>query len=85
MANDNYRNELADHLAKEPACGSDNDITYIKIPKSAVTSVLKEKCVQAWQSEWDTSDKGKITTIFFPSVKDRISKGLQMYINLSTI
>jgi len=39
---DNYWNELADHLMKEAACGSD-DITYIKIPKSAVTSELKEK------------------------------------------
>jgi ribonuclease HI len=38
---DNYGNELADHLAKEAACGSDVDIVYIKIPKSAATSELK--------------------------------------------
>jgi len=30
---DNYGNELADHLAKKAACGSDVDIAYIKIPK----------------------------------------------------
>jgi ribonuclease HI len=40
---DNYGNELADRLAKEAACGSDVDTSYIKIPKSAVTSELKEK------------------------------------------
>ena len=40
---DNYGNELADHLAKVAACSSDVDVAYIKIPKSAVTSVLKEK------------------------------------------
>jgi len=30
--NGNYGNEIADHLAKEAACGSDVDIAYIKIP-----------------------------------------------------
>jgi len=61
-ANDeNYRNELADYLAKEAACGSDVDIAYIKIPKSAVTGELKEKVVQVGQSEWDASNKGELT------------------------
>jgi hypothetical protein len=36
QAHDNYGTEPADHLAKEVACGSDTDIVYIKIPKSAV-------------------------------------------------
>jgi hypothetical protein len=38
-----------------------------------------------WQSEWDASNKGELTKTFFPSVKDRLSKRLQMCINLSTI
>jgi hypothetical protein len=80
-----YGNELADCLANEAACGSDVDIAYIKIPKSAVTSELKEKGVQQWQSECDASNKGELTKIFSPSVKDRLSKRLQMCINLSTI
>jgi len=80
-AHDNkYGNELTDHLAKEAACSSDN-IADIKILKSAVTSELKEKPLQVWQSEWDTSSKGKLTKTFFPIVKDRISKRLQMCIN----
>jgi len=83
--NDNYGNELVDHLVKEAAYDSDVDIAYIKILKSAVTSGLKEKCVQVWQSEWDASSKGELTKTFFPIVKDRILKRLQMYINLSTI
>jgi hypothetical protein len=81
----NYGNELADHLAKEAACGSDIEIAYIKFPKSVVTSELKEKVVQEWQSEWDSSKKGELAKMFFPSVKDRLSKRLQMCINLSTI
>jgi ribonuclease HI len=83
--NGNHRNELADQLAKEAACSSEVDIAYIKIPKSAVTSELKEKGVQEWQREWDASTKGELTKTFFPTVKDRISKRLQMSINLSTI
>jgi ribonuclease HI len=42
----NYENKLTDQLAKEAACSSEDDITYIKIPKSAVTSELMEKVVQ---------------------------------------
>jgi ribonuclease HI len=53
----NHGNELPDHLAKEEACSSEADIAYIKIPKSAVTSELKEKGVQVWQREWDASTK----------------------------
>jgi hypothetical protein len=40
----NYGNELADYLAKKAACSSEADIAYIKTPKSAVISELKEKC-----------------------------------------
>jgi hypothetical protein len=81
---DNYGNELADHLAKEAACGTDLDIAYTKIPKSAVISEFKE-VVQVWQSKWNASNKGELTKTFFPIVKDRIPKRLQKCINLSTI
>ena len=50
-----------------------------------MTGELKEKGVQVRQSEWDASNKGELTKTFFPIVKDRISKRLQMCINLSTI
>jgi len=49
--NGNCGNEIAYHLPKEAACCSDVDIAYIKIPKSAVTSDLKEIGEQTWQSE----------------------------------
>jgi hypothetical protein len=41
------------------------EIAYSKIPKSAVTSELKEKGVQLWQREWDGSHKGALTKTFF--------------------
>jgi len=39
--NNNYGNELADHLAKEAASGSEAEIGYNKIPKSVVIRELK--------------------------------------------
>jgi hypothetical protein len=46
---------------------------------------IKEKGVQACQREWDPSNKGELTEMLFPTVKDGISKRLQMCIKLSTI
>jgi hypothetical protein len=73
-----HGNELADHLAKEEACNGEADIAYIKIPKRVVTSELKEKGIQEWKRQWVASTKGELTKIFFPTVKDRISKRIQM-------
>jgi len=46
--NNNYGNELADQLAKEAASGDALDITYNKLPKSAVTSDRKELSLVKW-------------------------------------
>jgi len=42
-AHDNYGNELADQLAKEAASGSEAEIAYNKILKSAVIRELQEE------------------------------------------
>ena len=48
-------------------------------------SLKKKRGVQTWQSEWDASNKSELTKTFFPIVKERISKRLQMCINFSMI
>jgi ribonuclease HI len=78
-------NELADHLAKEAACDGEFDITYNKYPKSAVKRDLQEQGLQKWQRELNTSNKGALTKSFFPNVKHRLAKELQMNINMSTV
>jgi hypothetical protein len=83
--NDNFGNELADQLTKEAASSSEAETAYNEIPKSAVAKELKEEGELVWQSEWNASTKGEITKSFFPIMRDRISKRLQMGINLSTI
>ena len=80
----NYGNDLADQLAKETASDDALDITYNKLPKSAVTSELKELGLLKWQSEWDSLNKGALTKSFLPKVKDRLAKRLQMCSHLST-
>jgi hypothetical protein len=82
---DNFGNELAVKLAKEAASSSEAKTADNKILKSAVPKELKEEGELVWQSEWDASTKGKITKTFFPIIRDRLSKRVQMGINVSTI
>jgi hypothetical protein len=84
-AHDISRYELADQLAKEAGCDRELDITYNKYPQSAVNSELEELGLQKWQSEWDSSNKGALTKSFFPKVKDRLVKKLQMNLNISMV
>ena len=70
-------NELADRLAKEASSSKDIEECYNRIPKSTVTSELKEQCLKQWQNEWETTTKGATTKSFFPNIEDR----LQLRIN----
>jgi hypothetical protein len=72
-------------MAQEAACNGELDITYNKYPKSAVISELKELGLQKWQSEWDSTNKGTLTKSFFPKLKDRLAKRLQMRLNISMV
>jgi hypothetical protein len=65
----NYGNELTDQLAKEAASDDALNITYNKLPKSAVTSELKGLGLLKWQSDWDFLNKGALTKSFFPKVR----------------
>jgi len=70
-------NELAGRLAKEASSSKDIEECYNRIPKSTVTSELKEQCLKQWQNEWETTTKGVTTRSFFPNIGDR----LQLRIN----
>jgi ribonuclease HI len=51
----NSGNEIMHQMEKEGACDEELDITYIKYPKSAVTSELKELGLQKCQRERGSS------------------------------
>jgi hypothetical protein len=50
-----------------------------------VTRELKGLGLHKWQSEWDNTNKGAVTKTFFPTIKDILTKRLQLNLNLSTI
>ena len=81
----NLLNELADLLAKEAASDNSLQTSYNKHPKSAVTSELKCLGIQKWQSEWDNTNNGALIKTFFPTIKDRLTKQIQMNLKLSRI
>ena len=81
----NLLNVLADLLAKEAPCDNSLQTSYIKHPKSAVTSELKCLEIQKWQSEWDNTNNGALIKTFFPTLKDKLTKQIQMNLKLSTI
>jgi len=81
----NLGNELADQLAKEAACDNSLQTTYHKYPKSAVTSELKCLGLKKRQSEWDNTNKSALTKTFFLTIKDTLTKRIEMNLYLSTI
>ncbi|XP_075679871.1 uncharacterized protein LOC113789201 [Dermatophagoides pteronyssinus] len=62
-------NELADTLAKEAT--KEQSISYDRRPISYGLRVLKLKMLKDWNDRWQTSNKGRITASFFPTIKNR--------------
>jgi hypothetical protein len=72
--NSHHRNKLVDQLSKEAASKNALNITYNKLPKSAVISELKELGLIKRRSEWDSSNKGALTKPFFSKSKRQTSQ-----------
>ena len=83
--NDNLGNEMADQLAKEAASRRDEETAYSRIPKSVIIKKIKEEGDLRWQQEWNASTKGETTKAFFPNIRERKYKKLQMNVKLSTM
>ena len=80
-----FGNELADKLAKDAAREPEATISYNKIPKSNIEMELKEAGIQKWQQEWEKTNKGAITKLFFPSIEQRLKMKLNLTPNLTAI
>jgi hypothetical protein len=65
-------NELADQLAKEASRSRFIEECYNRVPKSTVSSELKEQSLKQWQNEWERTTKGAITKSFFPNIVDTL-------------
>lgn len=71
-------NELADALAKEAAQDDNLDIIYNKIPKTHIIREAEEKGLRRWQTQWETTTKGTISKMFFPSVQERLKQRIPL-------
>ena len=69
-------NEVADHLAKAAATSQDGvSRDYVVTPSSHVKRALKNHMIRKWQEAWDTTDKGRFTFRFLPTVSLDLLEG----------
>jgi transcriptional accessory protein Tex/SPT6 len=78
-----YGNEIADRLAKEAT--QKHDVTYRRIPKSAIKKNTRKESIRKWQRQWKETTKGAITKEFFPSVESRLADDLTLSPKVTTI
>ncbi|XP_023211629.1 uncharacterized protein LOC111614486 [Centruroides sculpturatus] len=64
-------NETADLLAKK-ACHHNTNITYKRLPNSALNHHLRQWEIEKWQSEWNQSSTGRHCFSYIPYIKDRL-------------
>jgi ribonuclease HI len=79
------RNELADCLTKEASRSKNIEECYNRVPKSMVSSELKEQCLKQWQNEWEGNTKGATTKSFFPIIVDRLKLRINPTPNFTAI
>ena len=78
-----FGNEIADRLAKEGT--QNNEVTYRRIPKSAIKRDIRKESIRKWQRQWEETTKGAITKEFFPSVERRLTVILNLTPKVTTI
>jgi len=78
-------NELADKLAKEASGKTELTTSYNRVPKSAIKKDLERKSLEKWQREWETKNKGGITKEYFPEIRERLHKKINLTQNFTNI
>jgi len=81
----NPGNELADQLAKEAACDNSLQTCFSKISKSEIVHIESQKSITKWQQQWDDSNKGRVTKEYFPDVKERLKKKINLTLNCTAM
>lgn len=62
-------NERADELAKHAALHKKTAADYDRFPLSYARREIRQRTLDAWQAEYSTSEKGSITKLFFPDIR----------------
>jgi len=74
----NPGNELANRLAKDAASNKNTPVVFNRIPNTTLYKELEDETIQKWQEQWDRCNKAAITKQFFPNVRDRIHRTINI-------
>jgi len=81
----NPGNELADRLAKDVASNKNTPVAFDRIPKTTLYKELEDETIQKWQEQWDRCYKAAVTKQFFPNVRDRIYRTININPNFTAL
>ncbi|XP_018333519.1 uncharacterized protein LOC108742717 [Agrilus planipennis] len=62
----NYKNDVADELAKDAATDQQTPPIYDLAPRALVKRRLRNNTMKAWKERWRTATTGRITACFLP-------------------
>jgi predicted transcriptional regulator len=65
--------------------GADSDITFSRIPFSAVNHGIQTDSIKRWQKEWQKFTKALTTKLFFPAVEERLKMKIRITQNVAAM
>ena len=60
-------------------------ICFSKIPKSEIAHQESQKSIAKWQQQWNDTTRGRATKEYFPNVKERLKKKINLSPNFTAI
>jgi len=81
----NPGNELADRLAKDAASNKNTPVVFDRITKTTLYKKLEDETTQKWQQQWEQCNKAAVTKQFFPNVRDRIHRKININPNFTAL
>jgi len=74
----NPGNEITDRLAKDAASNNNTPVVFDRIPKTTLYKEVVDETVQKWHEQWDRCNKAAVTKQFFPNVRNRIHRTINI-------
>ena len=65
--------------------GCVSPVVFDRIPKTTLYKELEDETTQKWQEQWDRCNKAAVTKQFFPNVRDRIHRTININPNFTAL
>ena len=59
-------------------------VVYDKMPREVIITREKENGLYVWQRQWTNTVKWAVTTVFFPSVRNRLRQEIPVFLEFTT-